>query len=354
LLISSTAVDVIDVDQFAFKDTVLEKILSGGICEGYKLDFPDGKSAYACYPFALHDVLVLPWDFKVKNGVMTLFARSCSGKVKAGATSCIACQHLVRNVYLEGIITRIKEGVHENTPFAYFGFSGLLELLRRKTRQIEFYRLRGLNQARKLLSKATALTLRKRLLMAIASGKVNRVDQLIDIALRQKKGVRAILAAYRAAGEGVYKPKSFTEEEDMKALLMWKLSGNRVAEINHRANDGPSVSYLRAHSTVPTLIHSPGQPTINEVQKNVEATFTGVLDVMHELKVIHAVVMFDEIAAEKRIHWDLKSNHFLGVCREHANKTSMEFINEGDMDKLFKKLDDGEVHYAAEVRTFQI
>jgi hypothetical protein len=36
-----------------------------------------------------------------------------------------------------------------------------------------------------------------------------------------------------AAAEGYYNPKSFTEEEDMKALLLWKLGGNRVAEINH-------------------------------------------------------------------------------------------------------------------------
>jgi len=29
----------------------------------------------------------------------------------------------------------------------------------------------------------------------------------------------------------------------------------------------------------------------------------------------------------------------------------MEFINEGDIEELFEKLDDGEIHYAAEVRT---
>jgi hypothetical protein len=152
-----------------------------------------------------------------------------------------------------------------------------------------------------------------------------------------------------AAAEGIYHPKSFTEEEDMKALLMWKLAGNRVAEINHRASGGPSVSYLRTRSTVPPIVPSPGQPTIDEVRRNVEATFGSVLDVIHESKAVHAVVMFDELATEKRIRWDPKSNYFLGVCREHADKTSMEFINEGDMEELFGKLDDGEVHYAAEV-----
>ena len=69
--------------------------------------------------------------------------------------------------------------------------------------------------------------------MAIASGKVNRVDCLIAIGLSQKKGVRGLLEAYLEAGTGVYKPKSFTEQEDMKNILIWRLAGNCVAHINH-------------------------------------------------------------------------------------------------------------------------
>ena len=115
-------------------------------------------------------------------------------------------------------------------------------MLHRKNYQIDFYRLRGLNQARKLLSRTTALSDQKRLLMAIASGNVNRVDRLIAVGLAQKKGVRGLLEAYLEAGTGVYKPKSFTEKEDIKNILIWRLFGNRVAHINHRANGAPSVS----------------------------------------------------------------------------------------------------------------
>ena len=90
----------------------------------------------------------------------------------------------------------------------------------------------------------------------------------------------------------------------MKALLLWKLGGNRVAEINHRANNAPSVSYLRTRSTFPPIVPSHEQPTVNQVTTNVEATFDGVLDVIHgenSSEIIHTVLMFDEIATEKRI-----------------------------------------------------
>jgi hypothetical protein len=45
----------------------------------------------------------------------------------------------------------------------------------------------------------------------------------------------------------------------------------------------------------------------------------------------------------------MKSNYFLGVCREHGHKTSLEFINERDMEEVFSALDSGEVQYVAEV-----
>jgi hypothetical protein len=64
--------------------------------------------------------------------------------------------------------------------------------------------------------------------------------------------------------------------------------------------------------------------------------------------------MFDELATEKRIRWDPKTNYFLGVCRQHAYRTSMEFINEGDLEEMFRHIesvDENEkVHYASEVR----
>lgn len=311
------------------------------------------KSPHTSYPFAPHDTQALPWDYALRNGVMSLFARACTRLAPNHGETCQPCRLLQRNKALEKILSRMEEGIHEKVGYAYYGFSALAELLRRRTQQVQISDLKGLNQAKKLLSKATALSDQKRLLMAIASGKANRVDRLLTIGLRQKKGARGLLASYIAAAEGYYHPKSFTEEEDMKALLLWKLGGNRVAQINHRANGAPSISYLRTRSTVPPVVPSHKFPTVQKVEMNVDSTFHSVLDVVHsrvKSKVLHTVVMFDEIATEKRIRWDPKTNFFLGVCRQHASRTSMEFVNQGDMEELFQCLDDGDIHYAGEVR----
>ena len=137
--------------------------------------------------------------------------------------------------------------------------------------------LRGLNQAKKLLSKATVMSDRKHLLMAIANGKVSRVGRVLSIGLCHKKGTQGLLALYVAAAEGHYHPRSFTKEEDMKVLLLWKLGGNRIAQINHRASGAPSVSYLRSRSTMPPIVPLHIYPTVHEVQMNVTATLHSVL-----------------------------------------------------------------------------
>ena len=175
---------------------------------------------------------------------MALFSRVCLVFADEGRQSCRPCMLLGENKILENILTRINEGVHENAGYAYYGFSAMSELLHRRTQQLRISELKGLNQAKKLLSKATVLSDQKRLLMAIASGQVNRVDCLLSIGLHQNKSARALLASYVAAAEGHYRPKSFTEEENMKGILLWKLGGTRVAQINHRASGAPSLSYL--------------------------------------------------------------------------------------------------------------
>ena len=58
------------------------------------------------------------------------------------------------------------------------------------------------------------------------------------------------------------------------------------------------------------LIPSHAQPTVEQVRANVEAMFGGVLDVirsLNPLKFVHVVLMFDELATEKRIYWDPKT-----------------------------------------------
>ena len=134
------------------------------------------------------------------------------------------------------------------------------------------------------------------------------------------------------------------------ALVLLRLGGGRLASFGHKALGLPSRSTLGTRTIVPPIIPSYGVPSILEIGANIMASFESVMDVVRaQGGVLHAVLMFDEIASEKRIRVDRTRDVFLGVCRQHGGKTSLKFVNEGDMEELFQSLDDDEAHYAAEV-----
>ncbi|PPR03132.1 hypothetical protein CVT24_008485 [Panaeolus cyanescens] len=335
-------------------------------CIGYIPKALIGQAPHSIYPFAIHDIENIPWGYSYSpnrdDGAFRLFSKACKGSrmKKAGGKDpqraqwrCEACQSLKENTLLKAVEQRMEEGTHEKANYAYHGISGLVQLLRQKNKQIDFYRLHGLNQTRKLLVKARALTDHSRFVLAVASGSIKRVAQVVHVALGQKRGIAGIVHQLRAASEEngeKYKVKSFTEKEMFVATLLWRLGGDRVGAIAHKALGLPSVKVLRNSSTIVPIIPSTAQPTINEVKRNAMAALEGVYEIIHapNSHIQHAVLMFDEIATEKRIRWNHKTNKFLGVCREHGQKVSLEYTSDKDMEELFGSLDKGEIHYAAE------
>ena len=280
---------------------------------------------------------------------MILRAKGCTIKMHGDAGCCKNCKTLAENSNLQGILQRIGKGVHENTPLAYHSIGGLVTLVRRKTRQVKALRLRKLNDAQKLAGKAVALDDMKRWVMAVGSGKVERVDRLVRVNLARKGGIRNLLDLYNRAAQQVYHPQNYTEEDNLRGLLLWRLGGTRVAEIAHRALNLPSLSTLRQRTLIPRLLVSPHTPTKLEVETNVISNFENVFDLLENQQVVHQIFMLDELKTEERLRHDIESNKILGPCREHGHMTSLEFNSEKEVDLLLESIDKGEVHLAVEV-----
>lgn len=66
-------------------------------------------------------------------------------------------------------------------------------------------------------------------------------------------------------------------------------------------------------------------------------TFEGMEDALKPpagARCNHAVLMFDEIATEKRLRWDSQTNCIVGICREHAHKVPIEMENQKDVEEV--------------------
>ena len=319
-------------------------------CPGYQLHFPSGQQAHTSYPFALHTVLPLTWDYSGRHDGFFLVSHSCIGVVGRRGR-CERCDDLGNDEYLQKIVARLTSGIHENTQLVYHGIGGLISVVRRKTQANDALRLCRLNDLKKLVGKEGTIDIHKQLLLAISSQRIPRVDRVLRVGFRHGTGLQAMLESIKKAAEGTYHPKGFDEEEDLQALLFLRLGGARVADVAHRMFGTPAVSTIRRHTFIPKITASPSFPTSYEIGCNIAASFKAMCDILGSSgqQMLHAVIMFDEISVEKRPRWDDKTNKILGVCREHGKETSLEFTSEEDLQTLWAELECGKVHLAHEV-----
>jgi hypothetical protein len=346
----------------------------GKACSGVLVSFPAGKNQHTLYPFGLHQEQVVPWDYRSKQ------------LLKTDEESCCACESIKSTPLYQGIANRIEHGVHENTPLVYHGIGGLLTVVCRKISHIREMRLMKLNTSRKLLGKVALLEDHKQWILAIASGRVDRVAALVQAGLAHRAGIRSLIQQYERAANELYKPKGYTQEDIMRSIVLLQLGGALVAEFAHRslslALSLPSVTTIRRNTVIRPLIISPTSPTVAEVEANIlscSEAFSGKFlstsqgtsgktsgnqgsndesravmpstsgTSFHPGVIYHQVIMLDELAVEKRPRWDSSNDKFQGTCREHNHKISLTFSTEKELDMLCSALDSGEVHLANEV-----
>src|SRR5258708_33047247 len=105
----------------------------------------------------------------------------------------------------------------------------------RKSGLVSQLRLSKLNDSQRLLAKAGVLKDHKQLILAIASGRVERVTPLIQAALKNGAGIGTIIHQYERAAEKLYHPKGYSNEDIMQSIILLQLGGTRVAKFAHRS-----------------------------------------------------------------------------------------------------------------------
>jgi hypothetical protein len=359
--IDSNEIEIVDVP--AAKVSTASKLTPQAVlrksmatCCGILLTFPAGKNEHISYPFGLHNERPLPWNYQSIDDKFFLRAKSCLGAFVEVEQACPACEGLKSNAVCQGIIERIERGMNENISFAYQPVGGLVSLLRRRVDQVQALRLTKLNDTRKLVGKAAALEDHKQWILAVASGKVDRVAALVQAGLKNNVGIRGLIAEYERAALKLYRPRGYTEEDMMRSIVMLRLGGVRVAEFAHRSMSLPSPRTARRNTVIRPLVVSSSTPTVDEVESNIISCLEA-LDVedeqgprRHTRIIMHQVLMLDEIATEKRARWDDKTNMFMGSCREHNHKVPLEFSTEKELNIFCDALDNGDIHLASEVR----
>ena len=242
-------------------------------CSGAYLAMPDGVLPYSAYPFMLHEVFALPWNIHIVDHCMSIQSLSCTGVREELSESCQGCSQLLTHRIVEAILHRMKNGIHINTNYAYQPIGGLIEVLCKKSAVLDGLRFKQLLTSRTMARRARTVGQYERLVMAMSEGKVNRLDVLLRAGLNRGVGVRGMMGLLDRARKGLYKLKTFTEEDRSRGLLFLWLGGARVARLAHQTLGTPSRLTLHygsgANSTVTSLSPSAGFPTKSEIQHNI-------------------------------------------------------------------------------------
>lgn len=150
----------------------------------------------------------------------------------------------------------------------------------------------------------------------------------------------------------------------MRSIVMLRLGGARVADFAHRSLSLPSLTTVRRNTVIRPLIVSPSTPLLSEIEKNIETCYDAASHLLKTknlpvptpsdspTKIVHLVLMLDELAVEKRARWDDTNDKFQGICREHSSEISLTFSTEMELDMLCDALKSGKVHLACEVRHY--
>ncbi|KAJ7921863.1 hypothetical protein B0H13DRAFT_1604186 [Mycena leptocephala] len=182
----------------------------------------------------------------------------------------------------------------------------------------------------------------------MASGKMMRVSSILEAGLQNHCGIKGLLHLWWRAYNGEYKPQN-EEAEIHFAKAVMKVGGTRLAEIAHRALGLPSVTTLRRNKVVKPLLPSAGIPTVKEIEQNIDACLDPCPEPEDGVpRIVHQILMLDEIATEKRARYDDRTNMVVGICRQHGDKLPLELQTEDDLNILCAGLKEGKAHLAGE------
>ncbi len=162
-------------------------------CQGFKMDFPEGKSPCVEWPWEEQVELSMSCDICIQGGVLTVYDPSCL-KTTNECGPCKNCQSLQDNGWLSGIQSHISHGIAETMPYKFLSMSRLIEVLwQKKDHQIDALKLGHLNSNQKLTSLTNSNLDYKQFVMAMMTVAFLAWTILFCSALWKKHGTNGII-----------------------------------------------------------------------------------------------------------------------------------------------------------------
>ena len=182
----------------------------------------------------------------------------------------------------------------------------------------------------------------KRILMLLGSRDVSGLRRLISASLKNGASPDKICETILSSLQGAYSPRGGFNDRDLDiAFLVKSIGGPRLLFALQKSHGLPSVSTVRRYQRIPRMRPSIGRPKAEDIVANISSFFAADLRPpptwpckIPTGKLPGNVLMFDGIALEPKCRYDQRSDHIIGLCREHADHYATNLDSMAVIDKI--------------------
>ena len=306
-------------------------------CHGHKLDISDVHSKLACH-------LLSSMNIVMEN--KTLHHDTCAiNEYKLFPGNFVAnkiCTDLLYSVKLKELVERGKKSYNKDLirmNHSYLSHSQLSEkakALYEEKREMRLYLMNSLFKNSKL---CTTLSMHERFLVSISENNLPRLQQLVNVALKNHSSISHIVTKVTSVIDGIYMPNPSQNDKDL-AFLVLKFGGPSLLSILHCAGVLPSVSLAYKMS-------KQFKPLISSVKKSVSECFDANILISDLGKGLVSLKM-DETYITPVLSYNQRDNQAYGTCYQHGCKSKLELDTFQDCINMQQSINNGDLHIPKE------
>jgi len=165
------------------------------------------------------------------------------------------CEQLRYRVQVQRMVERAKFKPSElvGLPLSYWNNRQMEQQLRINRDHLSRLRLHSVVQARMICRRDARIDKLRKVTVALAEGKVPRLQLLARAWLARGASPQDILASLASAAAGLRKVQGFDDADMKLAQTLYTLAGEKGAQALHTALGLPSTRTLRRHRLQPTF-----------------------------------------------------------------------------------------------------
>ncbi|KII88930.1 hypothetical protein PLICRDRAFT_29388 [Plicaturopsis crispa FD-325 SS-3] len=322
-------------------------------CPGIHLDWPNDHF-FETYPFHRHDLSLNALGYKFcaveKNGTeFRVRSDVCEGQSAHGAI-CRNCADLTKTV--ERLAAMARDAA-PHTNHRFLTYEQLRDMLRDRNKDIHLLRLDSLNVGKKCASLLKQLDDHRRFLMAVATGDVPRLQQLVRQALKENASVSKIVSKIEDGLVGTYVARGYEEVDRAVSTLVLRLGGRKLLYALSHYIALPSVRALQRAEHFVRIMPSIGMPKYSDVAFNMREVIMPKATAAHSFRT-GVSVLWDEVSQEEVACYLPHLDSVGGLCREHCHLVDVRLSTFESAVKIARALANDTVHYGKEASVIAI